>query len=43
MNDVTIEPWDQLRKMMTEGAGGEAIEAYLGPSSPPIWYGLSSA
>jgi magnesium transporter len=34
MNDVTIEPWDQLRKMMTEGAAGEAIEAYLEALEP---------
>jgi magnesium transporter len=34
MNDVTIEPWDQLRKMMMEGAAGEAIEAYLEALEP---------
>ncbi len=34
MNDVTIEPWDQLRKMMAESAAGEAIEAYLESLEP---------
>jgi magnesium transporter len=34
MNDVIIEPWDQLRRMMAEDAAGEAIEAYLESLDP---------
>ncbi len=34
MNAVTIEPWDQIRSLISSGASQEAIEAYLDTLEP---------